>query len=119
LPASHRKHLDESDTSFETWAATIGPRTLELVRVILIERPHPEHGLRSCRGLRSLLRVYPPERLEEACARALIAGARSYTHVESILKCGLDRQPLTEPVQSDASPPSLDHENIRGADYYN
>jgi len=28
------------------------------------------------------------------------------------------RQPLPEVVQSDASPPSLDHENIRGADYY-
>src|SRR5450432_2527595 len=119
LPASHRKYLEESDASFETWAATIGPRTLDLVRVILIERPHPEHGLRSCRGLKSLLRVYAPERLEAACERALVAGARSYTNVESILKCGLDRQPLTETVQSDAPPPSLDHENIRGADYYN
>ena len=119
LPASHRKYLVESDASFETWAETVGPRTLELVRVILIERPHPEHGLRSCRGLKSLLRVYAPERLEAACERALVAGARSYTNVESILKCGLDRQPLPETVQSDAPPPSLDHENIRGADYYN
>ena len=119
LPASHRKYLEESDASFETWAETIGPRTVELVRVILIERPHPEHGLRSCRGLKSLLRVYARERLEAACERALVAGARSYTNVESILKCGLDRQPLTETVQSDAPPPSLDHENIRGADYYN
>ncbi|HEY8629708.1 MAG TPA: IS21 family transposase, partial [Gaiellaceae bacterium] len=119
LPASHRKYLDESDASFETWAEAIGPHTLELVRVILIERPHPEHGLRSCRGLKSLLRVYAPERLEAACERALVAGARSYTNVESILKCGLDRQPLPETVQSDAPPPSLDHENIRGADYYN
>jgi hypothetical protein len=86
--------------------------------VILIERPHPEHGLRSCRGLRSLLRAYPPERLEAACERALVAGARSYTNVESILKHGLDRQPLIKTEQSDAPPPSLDHENIRGADYY-
>jgi transposase len=119
LPASHRKYLEESDAGFETWAKTIGPQTLELVRVILIERPHPEHGLRSCRGLRSLLRAYAPERLEAACERALLAGARSYTNVESILKHGLDRQPLTEAVQSDVRPPSLDHENIRGADYYN
>jgi transposase len=118
LPASHLKYLEESDASFEAWAETIGPYTLALVRVILIERPHPEHGLRSCRGLKGLLRVYPPERLEAACERALIAGARSYTNVESILKCGLDRQPLIAAVQSDA-PPSLDHENIRGADYYN
>ena len=119
LPASHRKYLEEDDESFETWAQTVGPRTLELVRVILVERPHPEHGLRSCRGLKSLLRAYAPERLEAACERALVAGARSYTNVESILKHGLDRQPLTETVQSDAAPPSLDHENIRGADYYN
>lgn len=50
---------------------------------------------------------------------ALGAGARSYTNVESILKHGLDQQRLTEVIQSDRSPPPLDHENIRGADYYN
>ena len=119
LPASHRKYAEESDEGFETWATTIGPQTLALVRVILIERPHPEHGLRSCRGLKSLRKLYTSERIEAACERALLAGARSYTNVESILKCGLDQQPLTVAVQSDAPPPSFDHENIRGADYYN
>jgi len=119
LPASHKKHFEESDASFETWATSVGPQTLALVRAILIERPHPEHGLRSCRGLHSLTRTYPLERLEAACERALGAGARSYTNVESILKRGLDQQPLAEPAKSDAQPPSLDHENIRGPDYYN
>ena len=119
LPASHRAYAEESDVGFEEWATTIGPHTLGLVRVILIERPHPEHGLRSCRGLKSLTRLYTATRIEAACERALVAGARSYTNVESILKHGLDQQPLTEIVQSDALPPSLDHENIRGADYYN
>jgi transposase len=118
LPTSHRKYFEESDLGFEEWATTIGPHTLALVRTILVERPHPEHGLRSCRGLKSLTRIYAATRIEAACERALVAGARSYTNVESILKHGLDRQPLTEIVQSDA-PPSLDHENIRGADYYN
>jgi transposase len=119
LPASHRKYAEESDASFEEWAATIGAHTFALVRTILIERPHPEHGLRSCRGLKSLTRLYASARIEAACERALVAGARSYTNVESILKHGLDQQPLTETVQSDALPSSLDHENIRGADYYN
>ena len=116
LPASHRKYAEESEAGFETWATTIGPYTLALVRAILIERPHPEHGLRSCRGLKTLLRTYAPARLEAACERALIAGARSYTNVESILKCGLDQQPAVETTKSDAV---LEHENIRGADYYN
>jgi hypothetical protein len=119
LPVSHRKYAEESDVGFETWATTVGAHTLALVRAILVERPHPEHGLRSCRGLKSLTRCYANARLEAACERALAAGARSYTHVESILKRGLDQQPLVAPAQSDALPPSLDHENIRGADYYN
>ena len=108
LPASHRAHYEESDESFEAWAVTIGPHTLALVRVILIERLHPEHGLRSCRGLKSLVRTYANSRIEAACERALVAGARSYTNVESILKCGLDQHPLPEPAPSGATRPSLD-----------
>ena len=119
LPVSHRKYAEESDAGFEEWATAIGPHTLALVRAILVERPHPEHGLRSCRGLKSLVRRFEPARIEAACERALGAGARSYTHVESILKRGLDQQPLIETAQSDDPPPSLEHENIRGADYYN
>lgn len=119
MPASHRKYAEESDASFEEWATEIGPHTLALVRAILIERRHPEHGLRSCRGLKTLERGYARDRIEAACERALIAGARSYTNVASILKHGLDQLPLAEPVQADGPAPAVDHENIRGADYYN
>jgi len=119
MPASHRKYAEESDASFEEWAAEVGPHTLALVRAILIERPHPEHGLRSCRGLKSLTRRYAHDRIEAACERAFVAGSRSYTNVESILKHGLDQLPLIDPVQADETGPAPDHENIRGADYYN
>lgn len=119
MPASHRKYADESDASFEDWATEVGPHTLALVRAILTDRPHPEHGLRSCRGLKTLTRRYPLDRIEAACERALVAGSRSYTNVESILKRGLDQLPLREPAQTDEPAPALDHENIRGADYYN
>jgi transposase len=119
MPASHRKYAEESDAGFEDWATELGPHTLALVRAILIERRHPEHGLRSCRGLKTLTRRYPHDRIEAACERALVAGSRSYTNVESILKHGLDQLPLTEPAQADGPAPAVDHENIRGADYYN
>lgn len=119
MPASHRKYAEESDAGFEEWATEVGPNTLALVRAILIERPHPEHGLRSCRGLKTLERRYARDRVEAACERALVAGARSYTNVESILKHGLDQLPLTEPVKRDEPAPAPDHENIRGANYYN
>jgi transposase len=118
MPASHRKHTEESIVEIEAWAKLIGPCTSALVRAILDERRHPEHGYRSCRGLKSLTGRYTPERIEAACERALVAGARSYRNVESILKNGLDRQPLPVTTSSGEAPPSLDHENVRGPDYY-
>jgi len=42
--------------------------------------------------------------------------ARSYRHVESILKHGLDRRPAPEPSPRDAVP--VAHLNLRGRDYY-
>ena len=118
MPASHRKHSEESVTEIAAWAKLIGPCTHALVRAILDERRHPEHGYRSCRGIKSLTKRYTPERIEAACERALVAGARSYLNVESILRTGLDRQPLPANPSSSAEPPPLDHENIRGSDYY-
>ncbi len=118
MPAAHRKHSEESIPEIEAWATKIGVCTLTLVRAILTERRHPEHGFRSCRGLKSLMKRYAPDRIEAACERALVVGARSYLNVESILRHGLDRQPLPETTSSSDQPPPLDHENIRGPDYY-
>ena len=54
--------------------------------------------------------------LGKACASALAVGARSYRHVESILKHGLDRLPLDiEPASPSARPT---HANVRGPAYY-
>ena len=55
-------------------------------------------------------------RLENACARALLGGARSYRHVESILKHGLDAVPPDDAAPDAAPLPS--HENVRGPEYY-
>ena len=63
-----------------------------------------------------MAKQHGPERLDAACARALAAGARSYRHVESILKHGLDRLPLDgKPAPASARPL---HANVRGPAYY-
>lgn len=115
MPKSHQKHLEWTPSRIVGWAASIGPETARLASAILEERRHPEQGYRSCLGILRLSKRYGAERLEAACARAMTAGARSYRHVESILKHGLDRLASGE----DASPQlSLSHENVRGRDYY-
>ncbi len=97
----------------------VGPKTAELVEAILRERTHPEQGYRSCLGILRLARRYSVERLEAACTRAVAVRARSYRHVASMLKHGLDRLPLPASAAS-ASPQqlALAHENVRGGDYY-
>jgi transposase len=82
--------------------------------VILRERPHPEQGFRSCRGILNLAASYDRERLEAACERALIIGTRSFKSVKSILNTRLDRK---RPEQA-ADGPAITHNNIRGTDYY-
>ena len=113
MPKSHQAHAEWTPSRFQNWAATIGPETAALVTVILTTRPHPEQGYRSCLGIFRLSKRYTPARLEAACARAFAAGARSYRHVDAILKRGLDR---TTDTPATASVPA--HENIRGRDYY-
>ncbi len=118
MPVAHRQHMEWSPSRLLNWAATIGQQTRALVAAILADRPHPEQGYRSCLGILRLGKRYGDARLEAACARACAAGARSYRHVDSILKNGLDRVPLRSTVVA-TSAPIATHENVRGPNYYN
>jgi len=117
MPKSHQRHAEWTPTRIVKWAESIGPETGRLAEAILVERPHPEQGFRSCLGILRLSKRYGQERLESASARAMTAGARSYRHVESILKHGLDR--IAPAEESESTPLSPVHENVRGRDYYN
>jgi transposase len=116
MPKAHQRHLEWSPSRLIDWARTIGPQTAALVQAILADRPHPEQGYRSCLGILRLAKRYGPERLEAACTRAVAVEARSYRHVDSILKHGLDR--LTPPAASAQLTFTPVHEHVRGRDYY-
>ena len=117
MPKSHQRYLEWTPSRLIRWAGQIGAHTQNLVACIIENRPHPEQGYRSCLGLLRLGKTYSPERLEAACARALQMKAYSYKNVESILKKGLDRQPLA--TASPQTPlPLLEHANLRGKGYY-
>jgi transposase len=119
MPKIHRDHAEWTPTRMLRWAETVGPKTAELVTAIIDEKPHPEHGYRACLGILRLGRRYGEPRLEAASARAVIVRSRTVLSVESILKRGLDRQPLpVAPGTQEPPRPILHHENVRGADYY-
>jgi transposase len=114
MPSSHRAHAEWTPTRILSWAQKVGPGAHALCDAILADRPHPEQGFRSCLGILRLAKRYGDERVEAACARAVAVNARSYRHVESILKRNLDR---VAPADSPAAP-RTSHENVRGRDYY-
>jgi transposase len=115
MPESHRRHAEWTPSRIVSWAEKTGPETATLVEGVLSSRPHPEQGFRSCLGIVRLGERYGADRLEAACRRALKVRSYSYRSVESILKKGLDRAP--EPGSTPA-PSHPDHDNVRGADYY-
>jgi len=116
MPRTHRQHLQWTPGRFLNWGKDIGPATLEVVKRQLENRPHPEHGYRSCLGLLNLARRYSKPRLEAACERALAIHSPNYQSISSILKQGLDSQPL---LQDDDEPVQLPlHSNVRGPGYY-
>ena len=113
MPSAHRRYRDWTHERIRHEAQAVGPDAAVLVDVILRSRPHPEQGFRSCVGILRLVKRYGAERVDAACARALVLGTRSYTSVAAILKNRRERAP-----SGAAELPLLIHENIRGPDYY-
>ena len=115
MPKAHREHAEWSPSRLIRWGEKIGPATGALIEAILKSRRHPEQGYRSCLGILRLEKRYGRERLEIACERAVEVQARSYRHVDAILKNGLDRLP---PREQKTTPLPGPHENVRGPGYY-
>jgi transposase len=113
MPSSHRRYRDWTHERILREAAAIGDDTAALAALILRSRPHPEQGFRSCIGILGLTKRYGVERVEAACARALVLGTRSYGSVSTILKNARE-----EKKAAPDDPPALFHENIRGPGYY-
>jgi len=114
-PRAHRHFAEWSPSRLIRWATAVGPGTADVVRFILENKKHPEQGYRSALGVIRLAGRYGKERVECASLRAAELHSMSYRTIHSLLKSGLERKPLTKP----ASAALPDHENVRGADYYN
>lgn len=116
MPESHRQMGQWTPERLVRWAERIGTATGALIRTIIAERPYPPQAYRSCLGILRLANSYGEARLEAAAKRALTLGAHRYRSVASILERRLDERALN--LEPDAAPLPLEHDNIRGPDYY-
>lgn len=116
MPKTHAFVKGWSQEWFIGKASEIGPATAETVKRIMVARQHVQQGFNAALGVLNLARVYTPQRLEQACQRALHFNTATYRTLRSILDQNLDKQlflPLAQPQQQ-----PVFHENIRGPNYY-
>jgi hypothetical protein len=89
-----------------------------VVELTLGRYVNPEQGYRASLGLLRTAQRYGSTRMNAACERALsvgVSGGPRRKYIEAILKKGLD-QPSREAAATRDAP--LEHENVRGGDYY-
>jgi transposase len=115
MPKGHREYVEWTPERLVRWARKTGGTTAEVIEYILSSRVHPQQGFRACLGILRLGKRYGNDRLEAACKRAQAIRSMSYRSIESILKQGLDRQPLPN---APSQLPAIEHANVRGAEYY-
>lgn len=114
MPTEHRQYLEWTPARIRKWGETIGPHTKALMGAIMEHKTHPEHGFRSCLGIVRLAKAYSPERVENACKRALEIEAYNYRSVKSLLERGLEN--IVMAGENTTIVPL--HRNVRGREYY-
>ncbi len=117
MPRHHREWAEKDPEPLLEWARAIGRHTEMMMTRVLQSNFHRDQVYRSGRGLKSLGDEYPAERIEEACRRAVMSSARSYKHVERMLKHGLDLVPHPDEDDDETARP-IEHDQVRGPEYY-
>lgn len=117
MPKSHQAYAEWTPERILRWAKQIGGQTEAFINALIQSRVIPQQAFRACLGVLRLSRSYGNDRLEKAAHRALSIGALSYQSIASILKKGLDQQPVPESQRVNPAH-EITHENLRGKDYY-
>jgi transposase len=110
-PERHSAVIDLTHERLRSRALAIGPATAEVLAQQLHRRVHPEESLRTSLGILRLARDFSTEALERAAERAIALKTFSYRALRTLITT-----PATsEPTQSTLP---LDHENVRGGEYF-
>ena len=113
---NHQQYIQWDGERFRKWAEKIGENTASVVSAILSGYKVEQQGYKFCMGLLKLSDKYTPERLENACRKALTFTPRlSLKNTQAILSSGQDK--MTEAANEKSSGESK-YGFTRGAEYY-
>lgn len=116
MPPDHQKYVQWDGERFIQWAGKVGTHTQTVVSAILSGYKVEQQGYKSYMGLLKLADKYTPDRLDNACKRALEYTPRpSLKNIQAILASGQDK---IVPEQKATTNSSSQYGFTRGADYY-
>ena len=118
MPQDHQKYLEWNGNRFREWAETIGINTYKVVDCILTSGRIEQQSYRACMGLLKLAERQTPQKLENACAKALkYSNSPSYKSIKNILSADKTVQPeFVRPAKTQDS--EEQHGITGGAAYY-
>lgn len=112
MPADHQKYIQWNGERFNKWASKIGE-----IKAILSGYKVVQQGYKACIGLLKLADKYTPDRLENACKRALsFTPQPSHKNIQVILASGQDKQ--EEQFENAVSAAKEQYGFTRGDSYY-
>jgi transposase len=117
MPKNHKDYAQWNPERLKRWAGSLGEYVFQWVEYQLNSKTHPQQSYRVCLGMLNLSKQYAKERLNAACQRALDTGGYRLANIKIILKKNLDVVEQA-PEQPDLLA-ELEHDNVRGQDYYN
>lgn len=116
MPPEHWAYKRQSKERFLAWADQIGSHTRIQVEAIFNAKAHEEQAFRSIRGLQRLATTHGSQRVEFACRRANAFGMVGVRRLRSILATHLDAATLE--AEFTPAPLAVEHDNLRGSQYY-
>lgn len=118
LASWHRYPTEWNPEKFIEEALLIDVAVAEYIKKVLARNEYPEKNYRACQGILNYGSRMGIPRLINACKRANSFNVYSYGIIERILKSKADYIPLEDESPSSGESSMPQHDNIRGADYY-
>lgn len=118
MPSKHQAHVKWTPERMIRWVGEAGPYTTKVAETIIASRRHPEESFNTILGMIRLGEKFGKARLEGACTRAIENNTANYRSLKNILNAGLDQASSSRTPIKEPSPP-INHENIRGPEYFN
>ena len=115
MPPAHRQASMLRPSGMKSYVREIGPNAERFVDGHFRANKNPRNTAKTAIRLRALTAQYTAERIETACARALIVGKCTIAKVEDILASGVDQ--LKDDLAEQMEPPEP-KSNVRGASYF-